>query len=384
MARTENKIQFIPGKRFSLKDHLFNEMKVLRLASEIKKVYPVFKQKQFVNTVMEQMLNLELKARIEHIVDCLTLYLPNNFEQALKIILEALPETLDPTKTDEDYGDYLYEVYNSYIARHGCNEQYFDLSMEALEQTTQRFSAEFALRYFIKFDEQTTLRQVTKWSQDKNYHVRRLASEGIRPNLPWGGKITTNPEKIIEALDNLYYDKTRYVVRSVANNLNDISKIDYSLVLQTLTRWKQEGKQNPREFNYLVRHALRSQIKVGESKVMNFLGYNPKIKYSISEVNHKKVVVLGEKQELEFVIRAEQSGQYMIDYVLFFQKKDGTLSGKTFKIKDVYLKRGQVLEIEKKHLFRPMTTKQLYPGKHAWCVQINGVQGEQYLFDLRT
>ncbi len=382
MARTENKITFVPGEKFSLKDHLFNKTKIQQLGREIASVYPDFNQKQFVADVMKDMLQLELKARIELITDYLFAHLPSDYTKAVAVILQALPDPLDSTKSDDDFGDFIYEPYNTYISSYGCNTEYFDTSLQTLQQTTQRFSAEFALRKFIQFDEEKTLTQVILWSRHENYHVRRLASEGIRPNLPWGGKIQTDPRKIVAVLDNLYHDHTRYVVRSVANNLNDISKIDYTLVLKTLKRWQKENKQNQKEFDYLVRHALRSQIKSGESTVMQFLGYKPDISHTVAKVQYKKQITVGEKQEINLDIISRQSGKYMIDYIIFFQKKDGSLSGKTFKIKDVFLEKGESLQINKKHLFRNMSTKQLYPGQHAWCLQINGVQGKKHEFDL--
>jgi len=45
-----------------------------------------------------------------------------------------------------------------------------------------------------------------RWTRDKDEHVRRLASEGSRPRLPWGTRlkaIVENPDPtapILEAL----------------------------------------------------------------------------------------------------------------------------------------------------------------------------------------
>jgi 3-methyladenine DNA glycosylase AlkC len=49
-------------------------------------------------------------------------------------------------------------------------------------------------------------------------------------------------KRTIEILDNLYFDKSRYVTRSVANHLNDISKIDGDLVVDVLEKWKNKLK----------------------------------------------------------------------------------------------------------------------------------------------
>jgi|TARA_Y100001960_G_C14734217_1_gene859374 3-methyladenine DNA glycosylase AlkC len=44
---------------------------------------------------------------------------------------------------------------------------------------------EFAIRTFLKNFPEKTMEYIQIWSKNENYHVRRLASEGIRPNLPW-------------------------------------------------------------------------------------------------------------------------------------------------------------------------------------------------------
>ena len=91
--------------------------------------------------------------------------------------------------------------------------------------------------------------------------MRRLASEGIRLNLPWSGKLDIGLENIFMIYDRLFCDTTRYVVRSVANGMNDISKTHPQAVLEKLAEWKKSGKQSESEMQFLIQHALRSLIK---------------------------------------------------------------------------------------------------------------------------
>ena len=86
-----------------------------------------------------------------------------------------------------------------------------------------RFSVEDAIRYFINAFPEQTLAALLKWSKDFHYHVRRLCSEGARPKLPWSQKITIPVTDPIPILDNLFHDNTRFVIRSAANHINDIS-----------------------------------------------------------------------------------------------------------------------------------------------------------------
>ena len=116
-----------------------------------------------------------------------------------------------------------------------------------MAEITKRFSAEAALRNFLNQFPKETLATALTWSKDKNYHVRRLASEGTRPNLPWAKKITYESKSMLPLLDILYADTTRYVTRSVANHLNDISKFDPGLVIRKLKRWQK--KRNKQKLN---------------------------------------------------------------------------------------------------------------------------------------
>jgi 3-methyladenine DNA glycosylase AlkC len=115
---------------------------------------------------------------------------------------------------------------------------------------------EDAIRTFLNEFEIETMEKILLWSKSQNYHIRRLTSEGTRPKLPWAKKIKLDYKKGIIILDNLYNDKTRYVTRSVANHLNDISKINPDFVIETLKKWENNAN-NKKEFEYIKKHALR-------------------------------------------------------------------------------------------------------------------------------
>ncbi|MFQ8584520.1 MAG: hypothetical protein ACLSA6_19335 [Holdemania massiliensis] len=71
------------------------------------------------------------------------------------------------------------------------------------------------------------MRQMERWTQHPSEHVRRLASEGCRPLLPWGQVLNCfrqDPLPVLKILELLKADPAPYVQKSVANNLNDLSK----------------------------------------------------------------------------------------------------------------------------------------------------------------
>ena len=168
-----------------LKDLLFNKEKVEKIASAIQYTHRPFKKDDFVREVLARFPELELKARISWIAECLKKYLPNDYKRAADILIKALPAPNNPELSDDDFGDFIYAPYAEYVAKNGCTEEHLQFSLNALYKLTQRFSVEDAIRYFINAFPKETLKELLSWTKDSHYHVRRLCSEGTRPKLPW-------------------------------------------------------------------------------------------------------------------------------------------------------------------------------------------------------
>ncbi len=370
-------------ERFSLKDQLFNAEKVAYLAGLFGAADARFDAAGFERDVMAEMLPLELKARMLLIARVLGAYLPADFEDAVGVIERALPPELDLSKTDDDFGDFIFGPLGEYVAAHGM--EHFDVSMRVMKAITKRFSTEFAIRPFLNAEPERVLAVLGHWAQDENYHVRRLVSEGTRPKLPWGMKIGLAVTDALPLLDVLYSDPTRYVTRSVANHLNDIAKTDAGLVVDTLERWQKEGRQAPKEMNWMIRHALRTLIKAGDPRAMALLGYVPDPAIEVGEiVLGSEHVLFGDVLPFDVEVRASGAAKLLVDYIVGFVKADGSRKGKVFKLKQVELAAGERVVVSKRHRFKAdATTFRLYPGRTTIAVQINGVVRAEAAFDLR-
>jgi len=358
---------------FSLKDELFNPQSVSRLTGWLSAAHPDFDAAGFQTDVLDAFPELALKARIAHMAATLDTYLPQDYPAALKIILAALPDKLDPTRTDDDFGDFILAPLNLFVARRGATEEHLECSFDALREMTMRFSAEDAVRTFINAFPERTLAFLQDCAADDNYHVRRWASEGTRPKLPWSGKINIDHTDPLPILDALYADPTRYVTRSVANHLNDIAKIDPDLVVETLARWKKAGKQEQAEMDFIVEHACRTLIKKGDPAALALLGFGDKPDVTIAELTTStpSVTVGTALQKL------------MVDYVMVFAGHDGAPGGtKVFKLKRLDVEAGQEITIAKKHPMKLMTTRRLYEGEHTVTLQINGHALNSLSFNL--
>lgn len=362
------------AEKVLLKDLLFNQEKVEHIAGEIHRVHLSFQKNEFVRDVLAKFPELELKARILWIAECLKTYLPSDYKRAVGILVKGLPAPNNADLSDDDFGDFIYAPYAEYVAKNGCTKEHLQFSLNALYKITQRFSVEDAIRYFLNAFPKETLKELLKWSKDSHYHVRRLSSEGTRPKLPWSQKISISITESLPILDNLFSDKTRFVTRSVANHINDISKINPDLAINTLTKWNKSGKQKSAEMDYIVRHALRTLVKQGNPKAMRLLGVSHEPRVSVAHFKTLEAVKMNTALEFSFEIEAKEDTNIIADYIIYFQNKSGKLNGKkVFKLKKFSLLKNKSIKLEKHHMMREhMTTRKLFRGKHELEIQING------------
>jgi 3-methyladenine DNA glycosylase AlkC len=256
--------------------------------------------------------------------------------------------------------------------------------MNALEFLTQFGSAEFAVRQFIKLDEARALKFFVKWSKSPNYHVRRLASEGCRPRLPWGEALQNfkkNPAPILPILENLKFDESVYVRKSVANNLNDISKDNPDLVLDLLQKWQHEKVSES-----LIKHALRGLLKKGNKTALKIIGVeaeNLSKNFNIQSFALEKAVLnISQVLNFSFVLENKASNNKIrLEYVVYFLLKNGSYGKKNFQITTKNFAKG-VFSFTKKHAFFDLSTRKHNAGKHLISLIVNGVEIKKLQFDL--
>jgi 3-methyladenine DNA glycosylase AlkC len=358
---------------FLLKGYLFNESTVLYLAHLLQRSDPLFPVQLYTQTVLSRFPDLSLKERITWMAEVLERYVPCEYEAAVAVLQAALPPPLEPTRTDDDFGDFIFAPFGEYVVRNGCTKERLQISLNTLRELTMRFSMEDSVRYFLRAFPTETLAEMDTWVQDENYHVRRLVSEGMRPRLPWSGRVSIPWTVRREFLTTLHADRARYVVRSVANHLNDEAKENPDGVLEVLREWQSAKMQSEKELTWLIRHALRTLIKDGHTGALQFLGYESGrvkiINFSVTPLT----VLAGERIALHLALESKTSTRVLIDYRIGFVKKSGERTAKVFKWTERSLKIGEKLSLIKPHHFKAdATTFTLYPGEHTVSVQING------------
>lgn len=382
MANAKSSGRVSADKTFSLKDRLFNAETVSQLAVGLQRAHPGFPVAAFSKKVLKQFPELELKACIACMADALVDYLPANYQQTTEILAAALPPPLDPNLRDDDFGQFIWAVPSEFAARQGLRTERLEHSFKLLHATTQRFSAEFAIRPFLQAFPIATYEFLERCADDDHYHVRRLASEGIRPFLPWGLRVLLPVEQVLSMLDRLHADPTRFVTRSVANTLNDVARLDPDAVLAALQRWNEVGRQTAPELDWITRHALRGLVKADHSGALELLGYPLKPAFKLANVVCAGSVCIGEALEWQGTLTSSATQKLKVLLRVHFLKANDSHAPKVFALKDVQLKKGEVLKLNKRLPFKPMTTRALYPGEHHIELVVNGVARGKRSFEL--
>ncbi|NUM43255.1 MAG: DNA alkylation repair protein [Anaerolineales bacterium] len=345
--------------------NMFNARTVDALAQATQQEYPPFDRERFTAHVFDaEWEGRELKQRIRHLATLLGEFLPAEYPAALAILRRVVVHLTEQGFEKMVFPDFV-EVY-------GVDD--WETSIPALEYFTQFMSAEFAIRPFLLRDLDRTMAQMLAWAHHPHEDVRRLATEGCRPRLPWGMAIPAlkaDPARILPILEILKDDPSETVRRSVANNLNDISKDHPALVVSTLQRWQTDRE----EIRALTRHALRTLIKQGDPGALALLGHADEVAVAVQNLRVSPVQVPLEGKvtfSFEIVSLANVAQDLIIDYVVYLQRANGKQTPKVFKLSKRTLQPGETIQFTRTHSFRPITTRRYYPGPHAIEPQVNG------------
>ena len=353
-----------------------------RIGRMIADVYPPFAERAFVRDALRGYEELELTPRGWHIARALRSHLPEHYPDAAAILVSSLGERATGELTG--MGSFVYMPHAFFVAEYGLD--HLEESLEAQYEITQRFTAEFSIRPFLVGHRDATLARLQEWTTDPSMHVRRLVSEGTRPRLPWAPvlrEFVTDPSPVVALLELLKDDPALYVRRSVANNLNDISKDHPDTTVEVCKRWM--GGATP-ERAWLVKHALRTLIKRGNPGALAVLGFGEVATVSLDDVAvTPRSPRIGESARVEFTVTNDglRLVALLIDLRVHFVKARGDTSAKVFKLTTVELDPGESTRIGKTVALHQQTTRTHHAGLHEMEVLVNGVPLRLGSFVLR-
>lgn len=349
--------------------HCINAEGVRIAAAHLARTSPLFDADRFYADVVPQIDALELKARAMWIATALEHHLSPQFDEAAAHIEAALAPLGAPAEGLT--GWFLWAV-GEFIARRGVDQPV--RAIECLQQTTQRFTAEFALRPFLVAHPALVYQALQQWVHHPSEHVRRLVSEGARPRLPWGMQLPSaiaDPSPSWPLLDALIDDESPYVRRSVANHVNDIAKDHPELVADWVERYLPTATPARRA---LLRHASRTLVKQGHLRMLQAWGTGAAFAGTAKLTLTPSTIRLGEYVTFTVTLtaKAPHPQPLMIDYVLHHVRADGTTSPKVFKGWQTTLPARGTLTLSRRHAVKAITTRRYYPGAHRLAIQVNG------------
>ena len=355
-----------------LKD-LFSKEFVVFLSSKIKKHYKEFNDKEFKKLIFDKnWKDLELKERMRKITLVLNDCLVFEYEKQLDILIKAKNE-FSPT----DSMGLQAMTFQDFVEVFGLDD--YENSIKALEEFTIDSSSEFAIRQFILKYEDETMSQMKIWAKSENEHIRRLASEGCRPRLPWAIALPNykkDPSRVLEVLELLKNDDSKYVQKSVANNLNDIAKDNAHLVIEFVKN--NLGKSA--NLDWICKHASRTLLKKGNKDILELFGY--------VKVNHVRVdnfvvdeqISIGDDLNFSFDLTSDKDlGNLRVEYAIDYLKSNGTHSRRIYMLSQNKITKSYK-SFTKKQSFKNMTTRKHYSGGHTISIVINGELIEKKCF----
>lgn len=349
--------------------HMFNNAFYRRFADSFSSVDSQFDAQRFYTDAMAGLDTRSLNERLRNTTEVLARHLSSDFTKAVRVLYKAAPLL--------DRG-YTALVLPDFVALYG--KQHFTFSMEALKYFTVFGSSEFAVRAFLKMDLKASLRIMVRWAEDEDAHVRRLASEGSRPRLPWAGKldaIIAAPERTRPILEKLKADESLYVRKSVANHLNDISKENTAYMLDLVKQWD----RNDPNTAWIVKHACRTLIKKGDAKALALFHFQKTAKVSLHKLTLSAARIrIGDRLHFSFeLLSGKHTAQLLVvDYAVHYPKSSGSVFRKVFKLRELTLPPHERLVLARSHSFKDLSTRKHIPGVYRLEIQVNGrVLGEK-------
>jgi 3-methyladenine DNA glycosylase AlkC len=359
--------------------NLLNPALVKAAGAALSRADPAFDRSAFERRALKGLDALELKARAMQIATALEAVLPRDFDASCAVIEAALapPIEIDGPAAQRDeaapgLAGWIVWPLGEFVARRGLDHP--ERALRALHALTQRLTAEWALRPLIVAHPALVFKTLMLWTRDPSAHVRRLASEGSRPRLPWGLQLKSliaDPSPTLPILAALQDDPSKVVRRSVANHLNDIAKDHPQLVVDWVRRHLPGASPERRA---LLSHASRTLIKQGNAGMLALWGAGAAFEGRCTLQVAPRRLSVGDSVALSLSLRstARAAQALLIDYAVHHVKADGRTSAKVFKGWKLTLAAGESRTLVKRHSFKAVTTRRYHAGRHAIEVSVNG------------
>ncbi|MGP3962650.1 DNA alkylation repair protein [Nonomuraea sp. 3N208] len=339
-----------------LKD-MINAQSVSVLADGLAAAWAPFPRDRFAGRALAGLDGLELKDRVRHVAAALHDALPLPYPQVAEIVRASASRSVLDMWSGWPATDHT--------AVHGVD--HLHAAMDTLAALTPYSTGEFAVRPYLERYRDDALKIMYGWAESPDEHLRRLASEGSRPRLPWATRVgwLMTPGPTLPLLDRLRDDPSEYVRRSVANHVNDLAKDHPEAALALLARWRADGGSHVEK---VLRHAVRGLLRAGHPEALALVGATPGSGAVDVLALEADTVAVGQKLGFSVTVTADGPGPLLLKYairrtgsrrVFHLGQREAGAAGATFMLR-------------KSHSFRPVTTRDEPPGPRELDVIVNG------------
>jgi 3-methyladenine DNA glycosylase AlkC len=346
---------------------MINAGSVSALAGGLAAAWAAFPRDRFVTRALAGLDGQELKDRVRHVSAALHDALPLPYPRAAGIVRECASAVVLDMWSGWPATDHT--------AVHGID--HLDAAMDTLAALTPYSSGEFAVRPYLERYRDGALKRMHGWAESPDEHLRRLASEGSRPRLPWATRVSwlMTPGPTLPLLDRLRDDPSPYVRRSVANHVNDLAKDHPEVALGLLARWRSDGGSHVEQ---VLRHAVRGLLRAGHPEALALVGATPGSGAVDALELAADTVAVGEKLVFTVKVTADAAGPLVLKYAV---RRPG--SRRVFHLGQREADQaGAAFTLRRSHSFRPVTTRAEPPGPRELDVLVNGRVAASAFFTL--
>ena len=271
---------------------------------------------------------------------------------------------------------FFYLPHTLFVAERGLD--HFELSMRAQYELTKRFSAEAQHSPVHRRGSRARVGAASSvgGGRERARASARLRGHAASASVGDARRLArSNPERVLELLELLKDDPSTLVRRSVANNLNDLGKVQPGLADP---HGCAPGSRTRRPSGArLVEHALRSAVKRGDAGRARRCSATAEAASCPLERRGVQSAPRADRRARGDELRADEhvdarTQDLLVDVAVHFVKARGVGAPKVFKLERIALGPRERVELATTFSLAVHTTRMPRPGRHAVDVVVNG------------
>jgi len=225
--------------------------------------------------------------------------------------------------------------------------------------------------------------RIKPWLDEKNEAVRRLVIEATRPKgvmLPHIAELKENAQALRPFLEKVLDDKSDYVRKAAANNINDISKTSTDAVVSWCKSWLKPGSSDERA--WIIARGLRTLVNEGQAAALKLMGYCQTDSLDINWIKRPNAQIeINELIPIELELTNKSNIPALVHVIMWLDEpgKNGRRKSK-YQIWRGRLKKQEHKLVGKQIHFVDKNSQPRLTGDYVASIKINGDEVGRALF----